>query len=99
MLIRLGVTYVLNLFDLVMTQYFISRYGSEVEGNPVGRWLVDHPTLLIAWKCAIVALLLLLIYRFRDKQIANNGSWIILGVYIALAMYHIILFIITRRYL
>ena len=99
MLIRLGVTYVLNLFDLVMTQYFISKYGSKVEGNPVGRWLVDHPTLLIAWKCAIVALLLLLIYRFRDKQIANIGSWITLGVYIALAMYHIILFIITRRYL
>ena len=99
MLIRLGVTYVLNLFDLVMTQYFISKYGSKVEGNPVGRWLGGRPTLLIVWKVAVIALLLLLLYHFRNVQIANIGSWITLGVYIALAMYHIILFIITRRYL
>lgn len=99
MLIRLGVTYVLNLFDLVMTQYFISRYGSEVEGNPVGRWLLGHPVLLLIWKLGLVAILLLVLYHFRNNRVANIGSWIILGVYIALAMYHIILFIITRRYL
>lgn len=99
MLIRLGITYVLNLFDIVMTQYFVNKYGTAIEGNPIGRWLIDHPIALIAWKCAIVALLLLLLYHFRNVQIANIGSWITLGVYIALAMYHIILFIITRRYL
>ena len=97
MLIRLGVTYVLNLFDLVMTQYFISRYGSEVEGNLIGRWLLSYPILLLIWKLGLVAILLLVLYRFRNNCIANIGSWTILGVYMALAMYHIILFTITRR--
>ena len=99
MLIRLGVTYVLNLFDITMTQYFVNKYGTAIEGNPIGRWLIDHPMALIAWKFGIIALLLLLLYHFRNVQIANIGSWITLGVYMALAMYHILLFIITRRYL
>ena len=99
MLIRLGITYVLNLFDLVMTQYFVGKYGSSIEGNPIGRWLLDHPIALIAWKFGLVALMLLLIYHFRDIRIAKIGSWIVFDVYIALAIYHITLFIITRRLL
>lgn len=99
MLIRLIIAYILNLFDLGMTWYFVSKYGVSIEGNPIGRWLIDHPMALIAWKFGIIALLLLLLYHFRNVQIANIGSWIILGVYVALAMYHIVLFIITRRYL
>lgn len=97
MLIRLVIAYVLNLFDLGMTQYFIGKYGISIEGNPIGRWLFGHPVLLFIWKFGLVAILLGVIYHFRNNQVANIGSWIILGVYIALAIYHIILFIITRR--
>ena len=28
--------YLLNLFDLYMTLYWVHRYGLEAEGNPVG---------------------------------------------------------------
>ena len=97
MLIRLIIAYVLNLFDLGMTWYFISKYDISIEGNPVGRWLFGHPILLLIWKLGLVAILLLVLYCFRNNRVANIGSWIILGVYIALAIYHIILFIITRR--
>ena len=97
MLIRLIIAYVLNLFDLGMTWYFVSKYGIPIEGNPVGRWLFGHPVLLLIWKLGLVAMLLAVIYHFRNNQVANIGSWIVLGVYIALAIYHIILFIITRR--
>ena len=99
MLIRLGIAYVLNLFDLIMTQYFVNKYGTEIEGNPIGRWLLGYPILLLICKLGLVAILLLVLYRFRNNRLANIGSWIILDVYIALAIYHIILFIITRRYL
>ena len=97
MLIRLIIAYILNLFDLGMTQYFTSKYGISTEGNPIGRWLLGHPILLLIWKLGLVATLLLVLYYFRSNRVANIGSWIILGVYIALAIYHIILFIITRR--
>lgn len=97
MLIRLIIAYILNLFDLGMTQYFINKYGISIEGNPIGRWLLGHPILLLIWKLGLVAILLLVIYHFRNNRVANIGSWIILGVYIALAIYHITLFIITRR--
>lgn len=39
MLIRLIIAYILNLFDLGMTQYFIGKYDISIEGNPIGRWL------------------------------------------------------------
>lgn len=97
MLIRLIIAYILNLFDLGMTQYFISKYGISVEGNPIGRWLFAHPILLLIYKLGLVAILLLVLYHFRNNRVANIGSWIILGVYITLAIYHIILFIIIRR--
>lgn len=97
MLIRLIIAYILNLFDLGMTQYFIGKYGIPIEGNPIGRWLFAHPALLLIWKLGLVAILLMVIYHFRSNRVANIGSWVILGVYIALAIYHIILFIITRR--
>ena len=97
MLIRLIITYILNLFDLGMTQYFISKYDISIEGNPIGRWLFAHPALLLIWKLGLVAILLMTIYHFRSNRVANIGSWIILGVYIALAIYHIILFTIIRR--
>lgn len=97
MLIRLIIAYILNLFDLGMTQYFISKYGISIEGNPIGRWLFAHPVLLLIYKLGLVAMLLLVLYHFRNNRVANIGSWIILGVYMALAIYHIILFIITGR--
>lgn len=97
MLIRLIIAYILNLFDLGMTQYFISKYGISIESNPIGRWLFAHSILLLIWKLGLVAALLLVLYHFRNNRVANISSWIILGVYIALAIYHIILFIIIRR--
>ena len=97
MLIRLIIAYILNLFDLGMTQYFINKYGVSIEGNPIGRWLFGHPVLLLIWKLGLVAILLLVLYHFRNNQVANIGSWIVLDVYIALAIYHIILFIVIRR--
>lgn len=97
MLIRLIAAYVLNLFDLGMTQYFISKYRLSKEVSPIRRWLFSRPALLLICKFGLVAVLSIAIYRFRNHQIANIGSWFILGVYTALAIYHIVLFIITRR--
>lgn len=38
---RLFLAYLLNLFDLVMTLRLYRLYGIGIEGNPMGRWLIE----------------------------------------------------------
>lgn len=93
MIIRIIVTYILNIFDLCMTLYYTEKFGLDIEGNPIGRWILSDPRRIALFKVTLVAILLFVLWVARERKTAIVGSWIVLGVYIALAVYHIIIFL------
>lgn len=98
MLIRCLITYLLNLFDYGMTKYFVGKYGIEIEGSPIGRFMLSHPPLALLVKLFVVLFFISTLYDHRDRLAARIGSWIILVAYSLLAVYHIVLFIIVKTH-
>ena len=96
MKLRLFTTYLLNLFDLAMTAYWVSLYGVEIEGNPIGRWLYSTG-IVYPVKILVVGLLLWLLHEAVAKidtpkqEWWDTASWAVLAVYGWVAVYHIIL--------
>lgn len=83
-------TYLLNLFDLFMTNLFISRYGVEVEANPIMRWAYEHNmagAVKIFVMGGILAVLGLLLRKYPKYAWT---AYIPLVAYGLLAIYHII---------
>lgn len=100
-MIPLFIAYGLNLFDLIMTSHWISLYGIEIEGNPVGRFLYETG-LVYPVKIVGMAFLFVLLYfsvKHRDKGLESTtqwwdiAKWVVLAAYSALAIYHLILII------
>ena len=99
MTIKLIIIYLLNLFDYLATMHQVNKLGTNphgivLEANPLMRPLMDEPLLFFTIKIVFVTGFLTIIYSFRDKQIAQIGTWVLLAVYGALALYHIYLFLI-----
>lgn len=40
MKVKLIVIYVLNIIDLIATMLLVKRFGIQIEGNPIGKWLI-----------------------------------------------------------
>lgn len=96
MKVRLAITYIFNLIDLIATIYLISLFGLSVEGNPIGRWLIQT-NLVYPFKIGVVGGLLLAIGLLgkRNKKAANIGSWVLLTVFTSLILYHgVILYLV-----
>ena len=53
------ITYILNVIDYLETLYLIRHFGTEVEGNPIMRYMFEN-NLAIQAKLIIPAVLLLL---------------------------------------
>lgn len=89
MKVRLIVTYIFNLIDLIATMYLVSLFGLSVEGNPIGRWLI-RTNLVYPFKIVVMGGLLLAIGLLgkRNKKAANIGSWVLLTVFTSLILYH-----------
>lgn len=90
MLIRIIVIYLLNLFDLIATQRLINKYGLIAEANPFGQWLFNSSMVYI-FKIVIVGLALLLIWKLRTYKLAVIMSWVLLVIFAALTVYHLII--------
>ena len=88
------IIYFLNIFDYICTRYQVDRYGIEVEANPLMRWLMQDPHIFLSIKVTLVNILLLFIYDHREERVAEIGTWLLLIVYGALALYHIFLLLI-----
>lgn len=83
------ITYLLNLFDLAMTSLWVKLYGIDIEGNPIGRWMLTHN---IAWAVKIFAvggLLAVLGVCIRKHPKYAPVAYIPLVAYGVLAIYHI----------
>lgn len=41
MKVKLIVIYMLNIIDLIATMLLVKRFGIQIEGNPIGTWLIE----------------------------------------------------------
>ena len=82
------IVYVLNLFDLLATMYLVMLFGVDIEGNIVGKWLIETK-LVYFFKIVIVGILLFAIYKFSYKQkTVYLCSKILFFVFAILSLYH-----------
>lgn len=65
--------YVLNLFDCIVTLWFLSLFCVSIESNPFGVALLQNPIITILFKVFVVGLAILLLYQQRDTKIARIG--------------------------
>ena len=90
------ITYILNIIDYLFTLYWVRKFGIEIEGNPIGRWMFSHN---IAWLFKIVivggifAVLGVFIHRHPKSAYL---AYIPLIVYALVVIYHIIILFITK---
>lgn len=91
MKIKLILIYLLNLFDYIMTVRQINKYGIDIEANPIMRACAINGGFFFVIKVLFVGLMVLLMWYYRNLKISKYGSWLLLVVYGALAIYHIYL--------
>ena len=87
MKVKLIVIYVLNIIDLIVTMLLVKHFGLEIEGNPIGKWLIET-NLVWFVKIFIVGAALLGLYKLQEIKIAHTASTVILVVYSILVIYH-----------
>lgn len=86
------VAYICNLLDYIFTEYWIKNFGTDVEANPIGRWLLTN-NLGWLFKVFIIGALMGLV----GWGICNypNLAWtqyVLAFVYVALVIYHLVIF-------
>ena len=94
MKVRLIITYIFNLIDLIATMYLVSLFGLSVEGNPIGRWLI-RTKLVYPFKIGVVGGLLLAIgfLSENNRGMTDVCSWILLIIFLGLTIYHFVILI------
>lgn len=97
MAIRLILTYVLNIIDLIATMLLVKRFGLEIEGNPIGTWLIET-NLVWFVKVVGVGAVMLLLCKFKNNKLAIVGSWITLITFSLLAVYHVFIHLRVLQY-
>ncbi len=70
-------TYFCNLFDLWFTLYALDTIPGAYEKNPVVRWLLQWPLLVVVYKYAMLPLGLYLLYRNRHNRLAVWGIYLV----------------------
>ena len=74
-----------------MTAIQVNKYGIDIEANPIMRMFIANDSAFFIVKVLLVALGLLIMWRYEGLKICKVGSWLLLIVYGALAIYHIYL--------
>lgn len=87
MKVKLIVIYILNIIDLIVTMLLVKRFGVQIEGNPIGKWLIET-NLVWFVKIIIVGVALFGLYKLQKIKIAHTASTVILVVYSILVIYH-----------
>ena len=79
-----------------MTAIQVNKYGIDIEANPIMRMFMANDSAFFIIKVLLIALLLMIMYQYKDLKICKIGSWLLLMVYGALAIYHIYLILIQK---
>lgn len=90
------ITYLLNLFDLAMTNRLVNMYGLEIEGNPIGRWLYTYDMAWVVKVIVVGGLLVVMGACIRKRPKLAWVAYIPLVAYGLLALYHIGIMLVIR---
>jgi hypothetical protein len=82
---RVFLIYFLNLYDALVTDAILTKYGADMELNPFMRWAFEAG-IFLEIKIIVVALLCIFLY-FNQKEARVAINFILL-VYFLLAIYH-----------
>ncbi len=85
-----------NIIDIIAT-LTVTRIFGFVELNPVMRILLYSPFAFAVVKCGVVSLLLLWLWRKRAERLARVASWVAFTMYVAIALYYAIMFLLMSR--
>ena len=87
---RLLAVYVLNLFDVFVTAFWVELFGLGIEANPIARWMFAT-NCAYAFKVFGIGILLYFLNKYLPKYPKYIWtSWLLFGIYVALAIYHIV---------
>ena len=67
MKVKLIVIYMLNIIDLIATMLLVKRFGIQIEGNPIGKWLIETNLVLFV-EIFIVGAALLGLYNYKKLK-------------------------------
>lgn len=85
----LAVTFLLNVFDGILTIYWITT-EQAIEANPLMDHLLGiHPVVFMSIKTAVVGAGLGLLWRLRRYGMAIVGMFMLFMVYYFLLLYHL----------
>jgi hypothetical protein len=90
MTLRLSLTSLFNIIDLIITVALVSMFGIGIELNPIGVALFSNSVVLFLYKFVVVSICLFILYLFRKKRVAIIGSWVVFIVYGILTLYHVL---------
>ena len=93
-MVSLVIAYILNLLDYLLTAYWVSLYGTDIEANPLMRWAFENN---MAWAVKIFAvggLFALVGYLVKRYHKCAWAAWVLLIAYAAVVIYHAALAII-----
>lgn len=95
------IIYILNIADLVFTSYLIKKFGLDIEFNPLGRFLYKHNIISFIKIIGVLIFLsiLLTMSKYYKRKLATTSLWILLVIFLALVIYHIILLIKINKIL
>ena len=75
----------LNAFDLVCT-VTVHDLATFHEVNPVARYLLQHPNLLVIFKVGMVAFASTVFFAYRQRKAVEIVCWSVCGAYLLLVV-------------
>lgn len=87
------ITYILNVIDYFETLYLIQHFGTEVEGNPIMRYMFENNCAWIA-KLIVPAILLFICGAFIKKdRTCIRPMYVVFAVYLFLVIHNLCLIV------
>lgn len=90
------IAYLLNIIDYLFTAHWVSLYGISIEGNPLGRWMLENDLVGVFKVSIIGGLFILLGCLFKRYPKYKWIGLIPLVVYGLIILYHIGILILIR---
>ncbi|MCR6545770.1 DUF5658 family protein [Dehalobacterium formicoaceticum] len=90
--ILLIIVAILNIIDLLASWQLISKYGLEMELNPIMRWVFGFglvPTVLVKMGMLLLFLIVITLGARKYFRLAYMGTWVVILVMGAVTLVHV----------
>jgi hypothetical protein len=81
----------------MFTRHWVNLYGIDIEGNPLGRWLLETDKAFFVKFVVVPICLALLGWCIRKCPNAKWVEFIPLVVYGLIVIYHLVIFFAIKR--